>query len=178
MYAQFHKHNQRAEWQHWYSGGKKKSHYCSWAMEKQSAAHITQKCPPPPQQPTGTQSLIPPSSKQYAAVCCRILLMTKKKSSAGQLHLPESWGYYGALPFRSCVHTAGRAVSLCTCFMYFKLQYHHCSWTLKCLISFILIWISVVRSWGQTATVSVLYMDFQSFVTHLADTKQCKTGNE
>lgn len=47
---------------------KKKSHYCSWAMEKQSMAHITQKCPLLCGGSIGTQSLIPPSSKQYAAV--------------------------------------------------------------------------------------------------------------
>lgn len=87
MYAQFHKHNQCAEWRHWYSvGGGEKSHYCSWAMEKQSMAHITQNAPPPippppsTTQPTGKQSLIPPSSKQYAAVCWENIADDRKRN--------------------------------------------------------------------------------------------------
>lgn len=54
-------------------------------MEKQSMAHITQKCPPPPSpllQPTSTQRLIPPSSKQYAAVCWENITDDQKEISS------------------------------------------------------------------------------------------------
>lgn len=70
MYAQFHKHNQCAEWRHWYSVEEKKSHYCSWAIEKESMVHITPNPPlPPQQQPTSTQSLIPASSPTSCSCC-------------------------------------------------------------------------------------------------------------
>lgn len=46
---------------------KKKSHYCSWAMEKQSMAHITQKAPSPPPRPRLSPSTLHTSPVAHKA---------------------------------------------------------------------------------------------------------------
>lgn len=82
MYAQFHKHNQCAEWRHWYSEKKKKKKisllFLSYGKAVNGPYHT--KMPPPPQQPTSTQSLIPRSSKQYAAVCWENITNGRKRN--------------------------------------------------------------------------------------------------
>lgn len=142
MYAQFHKHNQCAEWRHWYSGKKKKISLLFLSYGKAVNGPYHTNCPPhhppthhpPPQQPTSTQSLIPPSSKQYAAVLRREYYWWPRRNhqqASCTCHSLQAtpvallWGGHVDAPL-------GNAVSSCACSVCFR-----AAWLdgISCLIS-------------------------------------------